>query len=526
MLKTGDTILTEATNFDGGMTSDVRKKDARFSNRILGFDIFSFQGRLMPQLSMSADGFTSPYTVNNAKLCKFLSYGTSQSGTAQYALGCDNETVAQTNATIFKRASIPSGAWDLAGSNADTQWGFSERLFVEYKGKIYFCRDGSNATFVSGTDIAEYNIGTNTMNGTSLTKAFLTDNNEAAITQGLVHSKNVKLYVGYATSSGAWVAENNAGTWDNGGTGIKLVLPTNCIPTVLFEYGNLLGIATKPVSIGGKSRIFLWDMNAVSWNETIEWGSENLDVAEELNGYIVGVSSSPTTASIENPRIYFKVWGGSKVDTFAEFKTSASTAYFGGQQKKNNRVYFMMSVEMFGQTGRTAGIWSIGFTKSGNMAVAIERRWDNSTTFDGTDTAKGFQLLGDYLTIAYAVGGATYNCNRTTDLSTYAATSQFETIFLTGGDSSLKKDLEGVTVTFEPLIVNQVITLSYLTDEDTSFTQIFQNTASGNEISYSAVTGLPKDYKELRLMVGSSAGRAGITGISIKERVTGKRVYD
>ena len=71
-----------------------------------------------------------------------------------------------------------------------------------------------------------------------------------------------------------------------------------------------------------------------------------------------------------------------------------------------------------------------------------------------------------------------------------------------------------------------MITLSYLTDEDTSFTQIFSNTASGNEISYSAITGLPKDYKELRLMVGSSAGRAGITGISIKEVITGKRIYD
>ena len=512
----GDTILTEILNFDGGMTSDVRKKDARFSNRILGFDIFSFQGRLMPQFSMSADSFTTPYVVNTAKLVKFLSYGTSQAGIAQYALGCDDETVAQTNATIFKRASIPSGAWDLAGSNADTQWGFSEILFVEYKGKLYFGRDGVNATFSSGTDIAEYNIGTNTMSGTALTVAFTN------LTQGLVHSKNDKLYIGYTTSSGAFIAENNAGSWN----GTKLTLPTNCIPTALFEYGNFLGIATKPVSIGGKSYIFLWDMNAVSWNEQIKWGSENLDVAEELNGYIVGASSSPTTASIENPRVYFKVWGGSKVDTFAEFKTSASTAYFGGQQKKNNRVYFMMSVEMFGQTGRTAGIWSIGFTKSGNMAVAIERRWDNSTTFDGTDTAKGFQLLGDYLTIAYAVGGSTYNCNRTTDLSTYAATSQFETIFFTGGDSSLKKDLKGVTVTFEPLIVNQVITLSYLTDEDTSFTQIFSNTASGNEISYSAITGLPKDYKELRLMVGSSAGRAGITGISIKEVITGKRIYD
>lgn len=524
MVKVGDIISTDVLNFDGGMTSDVRKKDPRFSNRILGFDIFSFQGRLMPQFSMSADSFTT-YAVNNAKLVKFLSYGTSQSGTGQYALGCDNETVAQTNATIFKRASIPSGAWDSAGSNADTSWGFSEILFVEYKGKIYFGTDGaggSNGAFVSGVNITAYNIAANTMNQTEFPVAFVD------LTQGLVHSKTDKLYIGYTTSVGAWVAENNAGSW----SGTKLVLPTNCIPVALFEYGNLLGVATKPTSIGGKSRIFLWDMNAVSWQESIEWGTDNLEVAEELNGYIVGVSSSSVGSPaspvlVENPRVYFKVWGGSKVDTFAEFKTSASTAYFGGQQKKNNRVYFMMSVEMSGQVGRTAGIWSIGFTKSGNMAVAIERRWDNATTFDGTDTAKGFQLLGDYLTVAYAVGGSTYNCNITTSgLATYAATSQIETIFLTGGDPSLKRDLEGVTVTFEPLIVNQVITLSYLKNEETTFTQIFSKTASGNEISYSAVTGLPKDYKELRLQVGSSAGKSGITGIFTKEKVTGKREYD
>src|SRR3990167_6324483 len=199
MAKAGDTILTEILNFDGGMTSDVRKKDTQFSNRILGFDIFSFLGRLMPQFSMSADSFTAPYVVNTAKLVKFLSYGTTQAGTAQYALGCDNETVAQRNATIFKRASIPSGAWDKANTNAASQWGFSEILFVEYKGKFYFGRDGVNAAFSSGTDIAEYNIGTNTMSGTAITVAFTN------LTQGLVHSKNDKLYIGYTTSSGAFI---------------------------------------------------------------------------------------------------------------------------------------------------------------------------------------------------------------------------------------------------------------------------------------------------------------------------------
>jgi len=218
MLKTGDTILTEATNFDGGMTSDVRKKDARFSNRILGFDIFSFQGRLMPQFSMSADSFTSPYTVNNAKLCKFLSYGTSQAGTAQYALGCDNETVAQTNATIFKRT-IPAGSWDKANTSAASQKGFSETLFAEYKGKLYFGIDTNNATFSAGSHIASYNISGDSFNVTELAIVFTN------LTQGLVHSKNDKLYIGYTTSSGAFIAENNAGSWN----GTKLTLPTNCM---------------------------------------------------------------------------------------------------------------------------------------------------------------------------------------------------------------------------------------------------------------------------------------------------------
>src|SRR3990167_9015663 len=133
MAKAGDTILTEILNFDGGMTSDVRKKDTQFSNRILGFDMFSFQGRLMPQFSMSADSFAT-LTAAKAALVKFLSYGTSQSATDQWALGYKDKSV-DNKPGIWKRASLPSGAWTIWN---DYTYPASEKFFIEYKGILYW----------------------------------------------------------------------------------------------------------------------------------------------------------------------------------------------------------------------------------------------------------------------------------------------------------------------------------------------------------------------------------------------------
>ncbi len=45
---------------------------------------------------------------------------------------------------------------------------------------------------------------------------------------------------------------------------------------------------------------------------------------------------------------------------------------------------------------------------------------------------------------------------------------------------------------------------------------------TNNSISFSAVTGLPKDYKEIEFQILSTGG-AEVTGLSFKEEITGKR---
>ena len=82
----------------------------------------------------------------------------------------------------------------------------------------------------------------------------------------------------------------------------------------------------------------------------------------------------------------------------------------------------------------------------------------------------------------------------------------------------------GITVTTEPLPTAGQVVLKFKKDEETSFTTIFTE-ATNDSISFSAVTSLPKDYKEIQFRIESTGG-AEITGFTFKEELTGKRNYE
>jgi len=504
----GKIFETKINKFDGGMTNDLRSKDLSKSRVLRHFDVFSSGEKMTPYLSMEADGSTG----DTEKLTLFLTAGTTQANTIQYGLGVVS---ASSKAKVFERASAPSGTWSGSTTGESSSGARSEKLFVLYK-------DGSNNNVIygarAGTHIWSYRIDNDTFNDT-----------ERAIThtdiaQGLVHSKDDNLYIPYDNK----IAKKDAGTWTNE----ALTLPLNTIVTSIAEYGNYLAIATKPKYVGGRSTIYLWnrDDSLTTLSEKIDWGTDDLQIIEELGGFLIGISTTAATSVVIEPKVSFKVVTGSGTRKLFEINATDTTVQFGRNcQKLNNRIYFMMLVEI--NNFFQMGVWSVAMNESGQFALSLDRLLNNGdTTFTASDLPKGFQLLGDFMTVAFDDGG-TFVIRVTdaakTDFS--SAFSDYESLILNGGDSDLTKKLIGATVMFEPLPANGAVTLDFKADEDSSFTTIYSAFTTDNAISHGAINiessgGALPEYKEIQFRIRSK-GKAVITGMKFKYELVGKELY-
>ena len=503
----GKIIETTIDNFGRGITNAVRSKNTRLARSIQNFDILSAEGKLIPNFDSEADGSTG----DTEQLCLFLTLGTTQANTKQYALGIQGS--GSSRPKVFERASIPTGAWSGSTSGIVTTGGArSEKVFVAYNDATNDLIFGLSTT----NGIWEYNV-----TGASITdqRVSLTFTDSA---QGLVHSKSDILYIPYDNKI---ASKNGAAAFNT----TALTLPRHTVITRIAEWGNYLVITTRPKYIGGKSTIYLWDQDSTltTLSEKIDWGNEDIEFIEEVDGYLVGISKTSATSVVKKPKILFKYALGSGTKKFLEFDATNVTILFGNNiQKQNSRLYFLMSVEI--DSTRQMGLWSIGRNAEGEFSLFMDRMLDNgTTTFTASDAPLGFQLLGDYLTVAYKVG-STYTIRRTDD-DGYTATSFYESLIFNAGDGSLKKDLKGITVMHQPLPTVGQVVVKYKKDAESSFTTILTS-STDNTISESAVniqssgTPLPKGYKEIQFRM-ESTGNAIITGLSFQEDVVGGRIY-
>lgn len=514
----GRQIETIIDDFTGRVTTESRTKNKRMARAIKHFDILSSQDKLIPHRAFEVDTHDTETTATR-KISKILSYGTSLSGTNQYGLGVNSGT---NTPRIYRRSGgtpLPNAAWE--GRSAEgTIATFSENLFVQYKGELYIG--------AAGTHIARYNVAGNSW---APTHQALTYTN---IFQGLVHSKDDKLYVPYLTSSGAFIASYDNSSWNT----TALTLPTNVGKIDICEYGNYLAIAIQPLYLGGRAYVYLWDRNSslTTLSEKIDWGTENLELIENINGTIVGISTIANSAISfsGSGKIFYKYWAGAAPDAKPLFELLADdrSITIANKQKENNRMYYMMSAKLNGSWHE--GVWSIGPNKNGELVTACEYLLNNDTQIT-SPVLKGFQLLGDYMTISYTDNG-TYQLKITDSDVIYTDTSIYEFIIFNGSmhekvNPADKKDLVGITALTEPLDdspAGQVLA-RYKKDNDSSWTTIMTHDTDA-AISDSAVNiessgaALPKGYKELSFRL-ESTGSAVITGFSFKEDITGGKVY-
>src|SRR3990167_4283973 len=526
----GKIIETKFSRFDGGMTNILRSKNTSLARFVKNFDILSDPTRMAPYRAFTTIGFDYG-AATTIKLSKMLVAKNDGATTPLlYALGVDTSG---TLTRVFQRALTPTANWDVAGSNFGTEVP-DERCFVEHRGIIFGW---------SSLGGASSKIWTQTINGQTFAETGGATNaiaNVFEVAQGIVHSKDDILYMPYASFASETytpaIAKYDGSSWTNA----AITLPRNTIITSICEYGNYLAIATKPkFSYAAKSVVYLWDRDAslTTLSEKIDFGYESLELIEEINGALIGVSlltDSSTTAVTFTPKVVFKYWAGGTT-TAKQFNeillssgSTANTAIGADKQKINNRVLFMMKCQIQGT--QVDAIWSLGAKPDGGFCVSIDRLLNNDTAIT-TAQLKGFFRYGDYVVVNYSNNSTaysgTYTSNITDDDATFAsATASYETIIF--GESYQKFKLKSIGVMTEPMPAAGQIVLQYASDENipvansstaTTWTTIFTHTTD-DSLFHEAINiessgdALP-EFREIQFRI-QSTGEAVVTGLWIQ----------
>lgn len=496
----------------------------------------------MPYRS-SESGDSAPSTSKKQNFAVALRTGTTYS---LYALGVKDSV---TNAEILYKDLTQTSTNDLsddgwaapsANQSANTFTWFE--LFVYYRktGLIYGGR-GSSAT--AGTNFWAFSPTGTAFDENSLTVTF------THLGQGLVHSKDDILYVPYYNNGGAAGAKSRIAKNDNGSwTAAALSLPDAFIPTSICEFGNYLAISCRPASEIGKSVVYLWDRDATltTLAEAIDFGEGNLQILEEVEGHLIGISKQGVGSSGQTNRfsgqITIRQYSGGTAQVLKTFISGSGNVVANDavlsifKQKVDHFLYFLMEIGIGGSNAahNQQGIWKIGrVSPDAPFALTFDRAANNDVS--GTYVMKAFQIVGDYVFLSYTSGG-TFALDKTNNNETYANDnfSYYDTQIFNLGDSSLTKKLLGTTVFTEALGGTQSIVVAYRKDEDITsgtgaWTTISTHTTA-NSISRSAINiessgaNLP-EFKEIQFRITSELGAKAITGFKFKAELVDKDMY-
>mgnify|MGYP003403547364 CR=1 FL=1 len=499
-------IPFEIRDFSGGNSTIVRGVPTSLAQNVTNFDIYSDPHKLAPLRDLeNGDSAASTSTKKNFT----MAYWSSTPSWRLFSLGVVSgsgkaEILMKTLGTGGSNDLGDSG-WATPANNQSASGSTSFNLFTFYKktGKIYGAKAGTT-------------IWTFTPDGST---AFDDSHHALAYTNianGLV--KNNILWIPYDNK----IASLNDTTW----TDVALTLPEEFYITSICDYGNFIAIAAAPLNSAGNSRVYIWDMDSAlsEMPQTVDWGTGQLKILDNLGGLLVGVSLDAGQNKIED-KIVFRYLSGSYAKIFRKLSASSTTAVLPiVKQVINGRLYFLLS-GTFNGTARS-GLWSVGMTDAGNYSISQERYVDNSGTTTNI-VLFSFAIVGDYVFISYT-DNSTFTTNKSNDQASYTATSLYETVKLDMGDPDITKKLLGVTVMTEPLPAAGSYTLKYRKDAESSWTTIFTH-ATDDSISHDAIniesTGVTlPEFKEIQFRIESTGG-AVITGLKGKVQVTEKTLY-
>lgn len=527
----GKVITTLVNRFDGGM-KNMRNADSIGGFSVSkGFDIFSFSDRIVPNRTSGPD--TASTGIGNLL--------TASDGVV-YGLGVDSNNPT-TNTQLYKKATYADD-WSALSNEKTGTSALNFDLFIDYPSngtrEIHCAGNGGIAT-LDKENVAS--VDTHTLSFTS-------------VTQGAIHPKDDILYIPYTTSSGTFIAKNNAGSW----TDIALTLPSKLVVTSITPYGNYLAIACAPrgaftlaatgktlaASANGgsyRSVVFLWDRDSslTTLSESIDWGTGILQVLNSIDGRLMGISNvgGYTTNIIDRNSIAIKTYSGGTVQMIDEIFTKKQTTTSPSVNINpyvnfvdRNKWYFSIDIVGGSTSPKLYGLWCLSRSPiTGRYAITIDR---GATTDNSETSVLAATSVGDYFSMVHTSRGTlAVSVNTSSFASIYVAASFLESTIFNLGDSSKVKKLIGVTVMFEPLIASAQVVLKYrknedINDESMGWTTIYTY-GTDEAISHSAVniesTGanLP-EFKEIQFRIESTGG-AVITGLKFNSEIIDKDNY-
>lgn len=450
--------------FDGGKVGDLRWSPAfrqpfnKFASAT-NFDIRTYPHRLKPLVGMetalgSDIGDLTPYNLRSFLNLEYTA------GTARlFALG--NET-GQTywRLLISNSGSFPSN-WTTITNGVGTTG------TVIYNSLQSYNTAGVGALYLKYVSSADIKVARFVPSTTTKTDALGTIANGTASFTGAVYpqpyvfdNEGLNGVIYFAAWNKLAKYDGASTTFTDISTADSVYLPSNFISTSLSEYLDFLAIACRDTNFAQNSRVYLWDRNVTNtlFAQIIDWGDGQLNVLDNIDGTLIGISEINGTAFRNNPRLVIKKWEGGQPEVIAEIPGLDNTANSlkNFKAKSNNQLYFVASFNSVYKT------FVVGKNAIGQWYVSEANTINNDTT---VTVVGGMSVTNDIVWVQHGSSGAV---NRTDDNSALTlATSEMTTVYNPGMIEEHKykqKNLTAVQVNFAPMPVGSQIVLKYSVD--------------------------------------------------------------
>lgn len=477
----GKIIETKISNFAGGISDDLREPSAAGCGMVKHFDIFSNPNKLTPYRSTEADTATN-VSSTDAEQYDIKDFQLGSDGKL-YGLGKE----ATGYPKVLKKANPTTGNWlSSGGGNASTAEGEGNAArvsgaFIEWQSAFWF--------FQGTTQLAKC-----TLAGV-ITNAVATVGTITTVAQGIIGQDN-NLYMFY-NNKVVRVTPAGAAT-DN----VLTAIPSDMRITSVAYYGSYLAIAcaygtSATASPTGRSQVFIWDMvTDTTVEDVVDWGDGALMILGNVEGRLVGVSnkyletpSGLTSLAVGRGSMVVRMWAGGTPQVMKEVVGNQSVTlgrFIRNKVLKDNKIYWVASVPHHLSTSTEStyhvGIWCFG-RKNRNSDFSLSLDFIEEAIDTSNFYINSFGNAGNYWFINHSTGG---KVTKTDDTATYSFDSIYESQIFNGGEASKKKKLIGVTVDTVYLPADGTVTLKYRQDEETAWTQIFEE-STDSSISHSAI---------------------------------------
>lgn len=471
-------------NFSGGLAEDVRETRSNTFSTCKNFDSVTKENRLTPYGELEAEALSS----GDIKDSLLSDIARDTSGYI-YAIGRTSSGT-PTGTTVF----IKDSATNIASTfsvHASTGAGTTYRAnsLTQFGSAFYFIDSNHNlkkmafpSTFSTAGTIDMTSSWTNEL-----------------IPKPFVHP--LKKYL-YASVGQYFARVTDSGTYADL---TSLVLPASQYTSSLCDYGSYLAIATAPSFTGGRSVVYLWDMDEnKTFNESIDWGEGSLLVLENIGGTLIGISTNDATytnastyTTYKTKKITVRALVGNQAVVIREFVVDSTISLRNFKATVNGRLYFGCDYD--------DSLYVVYKNKNGNIVVSKAHYMNNGSSIT---TLRGINMVGDYLFIGFDTDSVTGNFYRTKVSPAYTFSSVYETTInpnMESGDRSKKKKLKAVSVAKHS--TTGTVTVYYSIDGGTTYTQLGSTLGGLVNKMVNEYTGIPmEDAYEYKFKVISDSG--------------------